>query len=149
MGTIIAEVADALGVSEQTVGRALNRMNLADVVFELSLRFRLPMVRACEVSGVSQGELAAAATRAHVHHRREMVEQSRMVADRKVNVVRQRHGPVGEPPHPTDLWCKRSHHWVDVDEMVRNSSRTSGFGDWCKPCFRAYWAQKKAKRTAG
>ncbi len=148
MGTVLADVADALGVTERTVGRALNRANLADVVFELTLRFRLPVRAAAETAGVTEGELAAAASRAHSHHRREMQEQSRMAADRKSGVVRKRHGPVGDPPNDHSRWCKRMHHWVDETEMTVNNSRPSGFGDWCRGCFRDYAAEKlKAKKA--
>lgn len=150
MVTLLDDIADALGVTPRTVGQVLNRTNLADAIFELSLRFRLPLHRVCEVSGVTETELAAAATRAHTHHRREMVEQTRLAQDRKVGVVRQRHGPIGDPPHEHSLWCKRMHHWVDDVDMVINRSRKSGYGDWCKACFRVYWAEKKArKRAAG
>lgn len=149
MGTVLADVADALGLTEKTVGSALNRSNLADVVFELSLRFKLPVRATAEIAGVSEGELAAAATRSHMHHRREMQEQSRVASERKVGVVRKRHGPIGEPPSPHHLWCKRMHHWVDEADMTVNNSRPSGYGDWCRGCFRDYWAEtKKAKQAA-
>lgn len=148
MATVLADVADALGLTERTVGAALRRADLADVVFELTLRFRLPGRVTTEIAGLTEAEFAAAATRAHAHHRREMVEQSRVVRDRRVGVDRKRHGPIGEPPNDHSLWCKRMHHWVDVDEMTKNSSRKSGYGDWCKGCFRDYWAEKvKARRS--
>lgn len=149
MASLLADVAEALGLTERTVGAALNRANLADVVFDLSLRFKLPIRRCCELAGVSEAELATAATRAHTHHRREMVEQSRVARDRQNGVVRKKHAPIGVAPHPGWRWCRRKHHWVDPDDMTRNSSQSSGFGTWCKECFREYWAeQKKTKKAA-
>lgn len=149
MTTVIADIADALGLSEKTVAATLNRAAIADAVFEIGLRFRVPTVAAAELIGVSTAELAAASVRAHARHHRQMVEQSRMAQDRKVGVVRVRHGPVDDPPTAEHRWCDRHHHWVHQDLMAKNRAKKSGYSNWCLACFREHWGDKvKARRQA-
>ncbi len=148
MPTVTADVADALGISERVVLQTLNRANLADVVFDMTVRFRVSQAAAIDHYGLTPEEFRGAAVRASDRHRRQMREQQRHVDERKAGVQRGKNDPVGEPPTPEHLWCRRDRHWVHRDEVGRSSGRSSGYADWCRACFRAYWRERvKVKRS--
>jgi len=148
MTTVLADVADALGLSVKTVAATLNRANFADVVFEMTVRFRVPQRDAAVHFGISEEEFRSAALRASHRHRRAMRDQQQYVEERRAGVVRGKNDPVGEPPEPGWLWCRRDRHWVHPDEVGPSSGRSSGKADWCRACFRKYWAERvKAKRA--
>lgn len=139
MTSVIIDLAAALGVGERTVRGALNEAAVADAVFELTERFRLPQRTAYMHVGLTEEQFQLAATRAFARHRADMVEQQRLARSRKNGTERKRNEPDSPPPTPTSRWCTRGRHWVAEEEMTRNRTRQSGFSDWCKSCGRDYW----------
>lgn len=152
MTTVIVDLANALGVGERTVRSAINEAAIADAVFELAIRFKLPQRAAYEHVGVTEEQFQLAATRAFARHRADMIEQQRLARSRRNGEVRKRNEPDSPAPTPTSRWCTRKRHWVDADEMTKNSHRQSGFSDWCKTCGRDYWLKfvrpKQARRRS-
>lgn len=145
--SLVADIAQAAGVTQRTVRDELNRGALADAILELILARFWPRVTPesiAEVAGVTKEELSSAIVRYHDHHTR---EQRATVAAYKT-VTRKRHVPVGEPPSPAHQWCKRGSHWCHADDMGRNSARPDGLGDWCRACWREYWQSKVAAKRA-
>lgn len=152
MTSVIVDLAAALGVPERTVRSALNEAAIADAVFELTERFRLPQRAAYTHIGLTEDQFKLAATRAFARHRTDMIEQQRAALSAKTGTPRKRNEPVGDPPSKHHRWCTRGRHWVHESEMTRNSTRQSGFSDWCKPCGRDYWFKfvrpKQARRRS-
>lgn len=137
---MIADIAQATGLPQKAIREHLDRAALADGVLGIILAGLSTRARAEDVAstaGVTKEELSSAVVRYHDAHRREQV--ATQVAYR--SGTRKRHVPVGEPPSTAHRWCKRGSHWVHQDDMAKNRSRADGYGDWCKPCWREYWAK--------
>lgn len=53
--------------------------------------------------------------------------------------------PSREGP-PGTKWCTRGEHFVPVEEMGKNRSRSDGLSDCCKLCWQSFWRERRAKK---
>lgn len=140
--TVVADIAQAVGVSQNAVRDELNRAALADGILAVILArsWTTTPEKIAESAGVTKAEMSSAILRYHDRATREQ----RATVEAYRTPARQRHVPVGDPPSPEHHWCKRGSHWVHRDDMGRARRRPDGIGDWCKPCWREYWRTKVA-----
>lgn len=147
--SLVADIAAALGVSQKALRAEVEEGIVADAVLAIVLaRFwpNVPVRDIAKVAGVDEDHMRLALARRQLASAQER-EQLGATAAAKRRGVRTPVPPEGEAPSPEHLWCKRGRHWVHRDDMGRNSHRESGYGDWCRPCWRAYWHENVRPRT--
>lgn len=154
--TLIADIADALGITQKQardeIGTAMAADAVANIIFERFWPF-IPAGDIVRASGLTEDDIRSALVRGNDRRRREYAEQQRQRTLKQSlpnggKAPRQDRTPVGKPPSKKHLWCKRGMHWVHRDDMAKNRHLPSGYGEWCKACWREYHATFVAPKRA-